>query len=281
MNGVSLRALVLSDLHYETDPIFLKEKLYPPHDVVIIAGDFNVRMDEIIDLLKSGYISDKPVIFTPGNHEYYYHNYTFENSKARWAARDSIVCLGLGEEVYFIGDTKFIACTMWTDFCAHGVENKAKAMKVAADQMNDYKLILIRDDATGKTRRLTPEDTEFLHVHEVAWIENHLRDEHDGPVVVVTHHSPGSLDDEYDGEILNAAFTSPSVVALIEQYQPALWVHGHQHRSFDYQIGETRVLSNPKGYGPFAGGRLPENKEFVPDLVIEIPYPSPKPSFGV
>ena len=27
-----------------------------------------------------------------------------------------------------------------------------------------------------------------------------------------------------------------------------LWVHGHTHDEFDYKIGITRVVCNPRGY---------------------------------
>ena len=27
-----------------------------------------------------------------------------------------------------------------------------------------------------------------------------------------------------------------------------LWIHGHSHQAVDYEIANTRVLSNPRGY---------------------------------
>lgn len=35
---------------------------------------------------------------------------------------------------------------------------------------------------------------------------------------------------------------------LIEKYQPTLWIHGHTHEKADYMIGNTRIVSNPRGY---------------------------------
>jgi Icc-related predicted phosphoesterase len=72
--------------------------------------------------------------------------------------------------------------------------------------------------------------------------------------------------DEFEGDPLSPAFSS-DLSELILKYQPALWVHGHTHGSIDCTIGETRVLCNPKGYGPMYGGRKPENKDFIDDLV--------------
>ena len=52
---------------------------------------------------------------------------------------------------------------------------------------------------------------------------------------------------------------------LVEDHKPALWAHGHTHLSCDYQLGVTRVVCNPYGYG---GYRV--NKGFRRGLVIEI-----------
>jgi Icc-related predicted phosphoesterase len=53
----------------------------------------------------------------------------------------------------------------------------------------------------------------------------------------------------------------------IRRWQPQLWLHGHTHDSFDYRVGATRVVANPRGYAP--GGQI-ENASFDPDLVIEL-----------
>ena len=44
-----------------------------------------------------------------------------------------------------------------------------------------------------------------------------------------------------------------------------LWVHGHTHDVFDYDVFGTRVICNPRGYVSYQ-----ENIEFNPDLVVEI-----------
>ena len=51
---------------------------------------------------------------------------------------------------------------------------------------------------------------------------------------------------------------------LIEEKKPALWIHGHAHNSVDYTIGETRILSNPRGYS----NRL--NRNFDDNLIITL-----------
>ncbi len=58
---------------------------------------------------------------------------------------------------------------------------------------------------------------------------------------------------------------------VIARGRPALWVHGHVHDAFDYGVGATRVLANPKGYGPKRIGGSPENAAFDPALIVEVP----------
>ena len=62
--------------------------------------------------------------------------------------------------------------------------------------------------------------------------------------------------------MLSPAFVS-NLSEIIDPRQPALWVHGHVHTSFDYRVGATRVLCNPHGYGA-------ENPDFDPRLVVEV-----------
>ena len=46
-----------------------------------------------------------------------------------------------------------------------------------------------------------------------------------------------------------------------------LWVHGHTHDNFDYEVNGTRVICNPRGYVTMNGT---ENFDFNPALVVEV-----------
>jgi hypothetical protein len=35
---------------------------------------------------------------------------------------------------------------------------------------------------------------------------------------------------------------------ILDRPQIKLWTHGHVHNVNDYMIGDTRVVSNPRGY---------------------------------
>ena len=55
---------------------------------------------------------------------------------------------------------------------------------------------------------------------------------------------------------------------LIEEYQPELWIHGHDHGSHDYKVGRTRIFANQAGHPNAHGDR--ENPQFDPVCVVEI-----------
>jgi Icc-related predicted phosphoesterase len=46
---------------------------------------------------------------------------------------------------------------------------------------------------------------------------------------------------------VSVAFAS-NLDELILENQQRVWIHGHTHESFDYRIGETRMVSNSRDY---------------------------------
>jgi Icc-related predicted phosphoesterase len=84
--------------------------------------------------------------------------------------------------------------------------------------------------------------------------------------IVITHHAPsvGSLDAQWFNDPCNRWFITPEMEPLILERKPKLWIHGHVHTPFDYVLGETRIIANPKGY-PGEGVR------FNPQLIVEVP----------
>jgi Icc-related predicted phosphoesterase len=93
-----------------------------------------------------------------------------------------------------------------------------------------------------------------------------LAEPFDGKTVVVTHHAPSSqsVHPRYARDLLTPAFAS-NLENLVEGDRVALWIHGHMHESFDYEIYGTRVVCNPRGYAPKA-----LNEDFDQIYTIEI-----------
>jgi hypothetical protein len=69
--------------------------------------------------------------------------------------------------------------------------------------------------------------------------------------VVVGHHAPSKLSTkpEYEDDVLvNGAYSSDLSEFILDRPEIKLWTHGHTHHEFDYMIGDTRIVCNPRGY---------------------------------
>jgi hypothetical protein len=47
---------------------------------------------------------------------------------------------------------------------------------------------------------------------------------------------------------MNGGYHSELSEFILDHPQITLWTHGHMHDPFDYNIGTTRVVCNPRGY---------------------------------
>lgn len=259
-----MRLFVLSDLHLEFEPYDLPENL--DFDVAVFAGDTWKPVSRTIEWLaaqRNGALRGKPVVVVCGNHEFYGHEMTTARTDGRKRAAELDIYL-LDPGVVVIGGVRFVGATLWTDFTLLG--KQIAAQQHAQRRMNDYRRISILHNE--KRRLLRPQDTVNLHRQDRAFIQATLAHQFIGPTVVVTHHAPhaNSVAAEFLGDPLSPAFAS-NLNDMIMTYQPALWVHGHDHRHHDYLIGRTRIVANPAGY-PLRNGR--ENENFDPRFTIEI-----------
>ncbi len=243
---------VLSDLHLEF------EEFEPPSveaDLVILAGDIGVGVRGVRWAKEA--FGERPVVYVPGNHEYYRNAIPALTEKLRIEAAGSNVHV-LGNGVVEFGEISVLGSTLWTDLALNG--NSTIGAAAVADAMVDFKLIRL----SPQYRRLRPADTVVFHRRAVNWLRSELSSR-GGESIVVTHHAPSakSLSPIYEGDPVNAAFAS-DLEPLVNEFKPSLWVHGHSHHSVDYCLGATRVLCNPRGYPDEQRGK------FDPGLVIEI-----------
>ena len=109
-------------------------------------------------------------------------------------------------------------------------------------------------------------DTARIHARSVRWLREQLDLTAAPPIIIVTHHAPSSrsLEPVDAEELISAAYAS-NRDSLIAASHARLWIHGHLHRPADYWIGDTRIISNPRGY--------PDkviDKSFDPALVLEL-----------
>jgi 3',5'-cyclic AMP phosphodiesterase CpdA len=274
-----MKIRVLSDLHLECD-----EPQVVPHadaDLVVLAGDIHNHAEGLRWAAET-FDGTLPVVYVPGNHEYYGGEFGALETAMRDAARcvDNLHYLNNAALVDPHGNWRVLGTTLWTDFGLYGADEASRAASIAAAEraMLDFRgLIQVAwparaDDATACAdlpRDFTPADTLALHARARAWLESELAKPFDGKTIVVTHHAPHrrSLAERYANDLVSGGFVS-DLTSLVRA-PAALWVHGHTHTAFDYVESGTRVVCNPRGYIDRRTGRL-ENESFAWDKVIEI-----------
>ena len=112
----------------------------------------------------------------------------------------------------------------------------------------DGSLINVGYKSKEEPARWTPEDSALDHAKMLAYVDHVTRDP--GSYIVVGHHCPSELSvaPQYKGDLLNGAFRSKLDDFIEARPQIRYWLHGHTHHNFNYWIGETRVVCNPRGY---------------------------------
>jgi len=213
------------------------------------------------DFLKRCSFQFPHVIYVAGNHEFYSDGRFFEEIetlRTACAAHHNIYFLERDTKI--IDDIVFVGGTLWTDM------NKFDPLTLHAvrDTIMDYRATT--NDKAG-FRRLKPADTVERHRLTVDYIKLVVSENRDKTVVVVGHHSPSfqSVHELYRSEhIMNGAYHSDLSEIMLDNTNIKLWTHGHTHYPFDYVIGETRVVCNPRGYDGY------EDTGWDPNLIIEI-----------
>lgn len=253
-----MKLWVVSDLHNE----FRRRRNVPPPlppaaaDVLVLAGDIDVGTQGLAWARDD--LAGRPVVYVNGNHEYYRNDWFRLVDRARELAAGTHVHF-LENESREIQGVRFVGATLWTDFKLFGDRRENEAIESCKQVMFDF----------AKIAGLSADDWKLRHAQSRAYLEDELVGRDNSRTVVVTHHLPGwqSVAPRWAKDLSSAGFAT-DLAALIEETQPALWIHGHTHDSFDYRIGRTRVVCNPAGYVSPAGGL--ENPAFVPDLLVEV-----------
>lgn len=268
-----MKIRVLSDLHLEND-----EPDAIPHadaDLVVLAGDIH---NHALGLRWAAETFDPevPVVYVPGNHEYYDGEFGALEAAMRDAAAqtDNVHFLNQGVLVDPAGRWRVLGATLWTDFTLFGADDTSREVAITAARrvMLDFRgLIQVAwpESPEASSRDFTPDDSLALHERARTWLETELAKPFGGATIVVTHHAPHrlSLTPRYADDLVSAGFINdlPELVRA----PVALWLHGHTHTSFDYRVDGTRVVCNPRGYRDRRTGQ-PENPAFDWGKVVEI-----------
>ena len=222
------------------------------------------------------------VIYILGNHESYSGDVAHTYNTLKYNLDYGNLHI-LEKETWTHQGHTFICGTLWTDMN----QLDSLTMSYCQGAMNDFREVLnsnrmvVRNvpvyernplwtddgknggqyskDATGaminvgykskeEPARWTPEDSALDHSKMLAYVDHVTRDP--GSYIVVGHHCPSELSvaPQYKGDLLNGAFRSKLDDFIEQRPQIKFWFHGHTHHNFNYWIGETRIVCNPRGY---------------------------------
>lgn len=246
-----MRIHLLSDLHLEVSAF---TPAAVEADLVILAGDIHTKQRGVAWAAEA--FPHTPVLYVPGNHEPYGGALPYDTEKLRALAPGTVRVMD--RDAAIIQGVRFLGCTLWTDFNLFG---NAPLHAISAGQgMNDYKKIRL----SPEYRPLLPSVTQAMHQASRRWLSEQLAQPHEGPTVVITHHAPSlqSVDPVHRNDPLTPAYAS-AMDEFVADSGALFWLHGHTHYSVDYMLGDTRVVSNARGYSS-AG-----DPGFDPQLILE------------
>lgn len=253
---------IVSDVHLEFGD------WYPINqesaDVLILSGDIMVasdlygthRTERFLDFLDNCKNNYADVIYVMGNHEHYNGDFA-ESHKLLREACDSRGIHFLDNQSVKIGDVTFIGGTLWTDM------NKEDSLTLyhMKSRMNDFRIVrnsnsvvhFKDEDGKHQTRvaKFSPEDAVEQHRKMLLYIRSVVAEKHGEKFVVVGHHAPSKLSTkpQYEHDtIMNGGYSSDLSEFILDHPQIKVWTHGHTHHFFDYMIGSTRIVCNPRGY---------------------------------
>ena len=283
-----MKIKLVSDLHLEFSDIMIPNDA--DYDLLILSGDImvaqdlhdhqdeNVRTAAMLEMLGSRQLKAQRfrdflkrcsfqfphVIYVAGNHEFYHGKFfaSIDHLREECAKYPNIYFLE--NDVKVINDIVFMGATLWTDCNKHD----PFTLHALADMMNDFRII--RNDDAGY-RTLKPADIADRHRKTLQYFKTVM----DGypqeqKFVVVGHHTPSHLSchPQYAHDyIMNGGYHSDLSEFILDHPQIKLWTHGHTHHPFDYVLGSTRVVCNPRGY---ESDGYTEDTGWNPNIVLEV-----------
>jgi len=228
------------------------------------------------------------VIYIMGNHEHYHGDFATSGNKLKSLFESNMLgnVYLLDKETKKIDDVTFVGGTLWTDMnkedsltmfhvsrrmndfqCIKNSDRMVTRTVPIYEQNPDYTpdgknggkylqneagfYIKIGDKKKQEPSTFCPEDAVVDHRKMLGYIQTVIEGKFDQKFVVVGHHAPskGSEHPRYKHDtLMNGAYNSQLDEYIMDHPQIKLWTHGHTHEDFDYMIGTTRVICNPRGY---------------------------------
>lgn len=291
-----MRLGIVSDCHLESEASLSKVyAMLPPKgtvDVFLVAGD---ATQGLLAYVLCAMIHDQlgcPVLYTPGNHEYYYtHDLHMTMEEMEQQCREAFSghpgIHYLQNDAIDIDGVSFFGSTWWSNFRGYGSEYMAEAMAIS-DLIADFRYINVstmsESQATNLVNQLnrkssvmrgrqayenagvsffnkiTAQDMIDLNTKAVgaykSWYESTP-----GKKVLMSHF-PMLKELQHSAFKPNPYFVSTDDL-LIDRLVPDLLVFGHTHCNYRKTVRGVNCVSNQFGYGH-------ESTGFDPNLVVLI-----------
>lgn len=268
-----MRIKQMSDLHLEFDADFFP-KNEEKADLLMLNGDicmgtyfdkgidspYYYRALEFLNFFEFCSKEYENVLYIPGNHEYY---------RGRIDQIDDIIRNALSgfSNIHFMNNGSwykdgitFLGGTLWTNM-NHNNPITANYIQYG---MNDFRLIEWKNYKGHGWKKFLTSDAAALHTKTLKYFDEASAGLDN--VVVMSHHAPShrSVHPKYHNDTqMNFGYYSDLDEFIMDRPQIKLWTHGHMHDCFDYNIGNTRIVCNPRGYRN-------ENKYFKHHQILEI-----------
>ncbi len=236
----------LSDTHNEIDHFLHQRFKYVDQgeDILVLAGDItNGDHYTIFEQIPS----HVEVVFVPGNHEYYYHDFDTCNQILKGYEVDYPNVHILLNESITIKGINFFGGTMFSpiDWSEQNL-SIAETKYAIGSCISDFKRIS-KNNSLDKwsVNDHCSEFFKFKYAFET-WINNDTIE----PKIVVTHFVPTKqcISPKFIGDALNPYFIS-EMDQYFKSLQNATWIFGHTHQSHNKVVDGVQLLCNPGGYG--------------------------------
>ena len=246
------------------------------------------RSNRITDFFKRCSFQFPHVIYVMGNHEHYHGDFVTSGNKLKSLIESNMLSnvYLLDKESKKIDDVTFVGGTLWTDMNNDNemtkfhvtrrmndfqcVENSNRMVTRTVpiyelnpnwteDGKNGGKYlqneagfhIKIGEKKKQGPSQFSPQDAFDDHKKMMEYVRLMIEGKFDQKFVVVGHHAPSKLSTHprYKHDtLMNGAYSSSLDEFIIDHPQIKLWTHGHTHEDFDYMLGSTRIVCNPRGY---------------------------------
>ena len=286
-----MKIRIISDLHVDVNKRYMEIEFgdygFLKHtfetDIILVAGDTagsSYKEHEFFSILRNEDVMT-PVIAVGGNHlGYDYYKYRQTNAMLGYnnpldqTKEDCIKQMKKDPFVTYL-DNDYIeqdnyiiyGGTMYSDFLLYGKKQKDACKNNSERWLNDFRYVYTFDKKQNMVRPVTSDDYEKWFKKFIRGLNKCIK-ETNKDIIVLSHFAPSikSIESKYlnkpdrfsqPGSSINAVYASNLEDYIKDNPRIKLWVHGHVHSSFDYNIGQCRVVCEPYGYFHDEGTLVP------------------------